>query len=125
MLLVAKFAVMGNVSKLGIALMQPFIYRIALLLYAGWFVLPVQAQSATGLISNRSLVQSVEKTPRKPGTKVGKKPAPTIMNFRCDGRQYCSQMTSQAEAEYFLQHCPDTRIDGDYDGIPCENDSRF
>ncbi len=45
--------------------------------------------------------------------------------YECDGRQYCSQMTSRAEAEYFVQHCPDTRMDGDGDGEPCENDSRF
>ncbi|MDN4503783.1 excalibur calcium-binding domain-containing protein [Alteromonadaceae bacterium BrNp21-10] len=46
-------------------------------------------------------------------------------NFSCDGRQHCSQMTSRAEAEYFIKHCPDTKMDGDNDGIPCENDSRF
>jgi hypothetical protein len=46
-------------------------------------------------------------------------------NFHCDGRRYCSQMTSREEAEYFLRNCPDTRMDGDHDGIPCENDSRF
>jgi hypothetical protein len=45
--------------------------------------------------------------------------------FRCDGRIYCSQMHSRAEAEYFTRHCPGTRMDGDHDGIPCENDSRF
>jgi cold shock CspA family protein len=45
--------------------------------------------------------------------------------FHCDGRQHCSQMRSRAEAEYFLSNCPDTKMDGDYDGIPCENDSRF
>lgn len=45
--------------------------------------------------------------------------------FHCDGRQYCSQMSSRAEAEYFLRNCPDTRMDGDNDGVPCENDSRF
>lgn len=45
--------------------------------------------------------------------------------FHCDGRQYCSQMGSRAEAEYFLRNCPDTRMDGDHDGIPCESDSRF
>jgi len=45
--------------------------------------------------------------------------------FHCDGRQYCSQMRSRAEAEFFLAHCPGTRMDGDHDGIPCENDSRF
>ena len=41
--------------------------------------------------------------------------------FRCDGRQYCSQMTSCAEARFFLQHCPNTKMDGDGDGIPCES----
>jgi hypothetical protein len=45
--------------------------------------------------------------------------------FRCDGRVYCSQMTSRAEAVYFIRHCPGTKMDGDHDGIPCENDSRF
>ncbi len=45
-------------------------------------------------------------------------------NFSCDGRQHC-QMTSRAEAEYLTKHCPNTKMDGDRDGIPCENDSRF
>jgi hypothetical protein len=41
-------------------------------------------------------------------------------SFRCDGRTYCSQMTSCAEATYFLQHCPDVKMDGNHDGVPCE-----
>jgi cold shock CspA family protein len=45
--------------------------------------------------------------------------------FHCDGRQHCSEMVSRAEAEFFLRNCPDTKMDGDHDGIPCENDSRF
>lgn len=45
--------------------------------------------------------------------------------FQCDGRQYCSQMQSRAEAEFFVKYCPDTKMDGDGDGIPCEGDSRF
>jgi hypothetical protein len=40
--------------------------------------------------------------------------------FKCDGRQYCSQMTSFAEARFFLDHCPDVKMDGDHDGVPCE-----
>lgn len=40
--------------------------------------------------------------------------------FKCDGRTYCSQMTSCAEALYFLQHCPNIKMDGDYNGEPCE-----
>lgn len=39
---------------------------------------------------------------------------------QCDGRQYCSQMTSCEEATWFLRNCPNTRMDGEGDGIPCE-----
>jgi hypothetical protein len=40
--------------------------------------------------------------------------------FHCDGRKYCSQMSSCDEAKYFLSNCPDVKMDGDHDGIPCE-----
>jgi cold shock CspA family protein len=40
--------------------------------------------------------------------------------YRCDGRTHCSQMTSCAEAKFFLRNCPDVKMDGDRDGIPCE-----
>ena len=39
---------------------------------------------------------------------------------RCDGREHCSHMQSCAEAKYFIQHCPNTKMDGDRDGVPCE-----
>ena len=45
--------------------------------------------------------------------------------FSCDGRQYCSQMNSREEAEFFIRHCPNTKMDSDNDGIPCENDSHW
>lgn len=45
---------------------------------------------------------------------------PDAPAFQCDGRVYCSQMTSCAEARYFLSHCPGTKMDGDNDGVPCE-----
>ena len=41
-------------------------------------------------------------------------------DFRCDGRVYCSEMTSCAEARYFLERCPGVKMDGEGDGIPCE-----
>jgi len=41
-------------------------------------------------------------------------------SFRCDGRIHCSQMTSCAEATFFLRNCSGVRMDGDHDGIPCE-----
>ncbi|MBK7473147.1 MAG: excalibur calcium-binding domain-containing protein [Betaproteobacteria bacterium] len=46
--------------------------------------------------------------------------ATSRIQFNCDGRIYCSQMSSCAEATYFLQHCPGTKMDGDNDGVPCE-----
>lgn len=46
--------------------------------------------------------------------------APSAAASRCDGRTRCPQMTSCAEATYFLQQCPDTAMDGDGDGIPYE-----
>ena len=39
---------------------------------------------------------------------------------KCDGRTHCSQMRSCAEAEYFLRNCPNTKMDGNRDGEPCE-----
>lgn len=41
--------------------------------------------------------------------------------FVCDARNRCSQMTSCAEATYFLHNCPDPQMDGDHDGVPCED----
>ncbi|VTU21386.1 Excalibur calcium-binding domain protein [Variovorax sp. PBL-H6] len=41
-------------------------------------------------------------------------------SFKCDGRTHCSQMTSCAEATYFLRNCPGVKMDGNNDGVPCE-----
>ncbi|UOO77884.1 excalibur calcium-binding domain-containing protein [Neisseria sp. Dent CA1/247] len=41
--------------------------------------------------------------------------------FTCDGRTRCSQMTSCEEAKFFLQNCPNTKMDGNHDGVPCES----
>lgn len=49
------------------------------------------------------------------------RPSAPLPSFQCDGRTHCSQMTSCAEAKYFLQNCPNTEMDGDRDGIPCES----
>jgi hypothetical protein len=48
-------------------------------------------------------------------------PPVAASSYQCDGRTHCSQMRSCAEATYFLQHCPNTKMDGDRDGIPCED----
>ena len=44
----------------------------------------------------------------------------TPAGFQCDGRKYCSQMTSCTEAKAFLKDCPGMEMDGNHDGVPCE-----
>ena len=53
-------------------------------------------------------------------TEAAPSPAPVSSKFSCDGRQYCSQMRSCDEAQYFLANCPGAKMDGDKNGIPCE-----
>lgn len=69
----------------------------------------------------------VASPPAQAATPVPSKPTPSPVPitkstdaFRCDGRKYCSQMTSCREATYFLKNCPGVKMDGDGDGIPCE-----
>lgn len=40
--------------------------------------------------------------------------------FQCGGRTMCSQMTSCEEATWVLKNCPGTKMDGNRDGVPCE-----
>jgi endonuclease YncB( thermonuclease family) len=54
---------------------------------------------------------------KAPGTPAVLTALPT---FRCDGRTRCSQMSSCAEATFFLKNCPGAQMDGNHDGVPCE-----
>ena len=40
--------------------------------------------------------------------------------FQCQGKVWCSQMSSYEEAVFYLRNCPGTKMDGDGDGDPCE-----
>ena len=41
-------------------------------------------------------------------------------SMKCDGRTHCSEMNSCNEARFFLENCPNTAMDGNNDGIPCQ-----
>lgn len=45
---------------------------------------------------------------------------PKSQSLSCDGRTHCAQMRSCTEAKYYLANCPGVQMDGDGDGIPCE-----
>lgn len=43
----------------------------------------------------------------------------------CDGRRYCSEMTSLDGVKYFIKHCLDIKTDGDHDDEPYESGDRW
>jgi len=43
-----------------------------------------------------------------------------VEKFQCQGKVWCTEMGSYEEAMFYLRNCPNTKIDGDGDGIPCE-----
>nr|WP_245818458.1 thermonuclease family protein [Roseomonas rosea] len=45
----------------------------------------------------------------------------TPSGFICGAKRYCREMTSCAEARFYLSHCGLSRLDGDRDGVPCES----
>ncbi len=44
----------------------------------------------------------------------------TTGSLTCFGKTTCGQMASCAEAQYYLNSCGVSRLDGDNDGVPCE-----
>src|SRR5215218_2202619 len=82
---------------------------VAMLCLAGWW----------GYQHYSKRVMATAETPAPVERKALLRSAPTS-SFTCDGRKHCSQMTSCAEATYFLKNCPGTKMDGDRDGVPCE-----
>jgi endonuclease YncB( thermonuclease family) len=42
-------------------------------------------------------------------------------NPKCGNKRFCKEMPDCAEARYYLTECGLTKLDGDGDGIPCEN----
>jgi len=72
-------------------------------------------QSLSELQRMHALPPAVDKT-----MELAPAPTPAIESFRCDGRTHCTQMKSCAEATYFLRHCPGVQMDGDHDGVACE-----
>ena len=82
----------------------------------------VIAIGAFGYAKYRQLAPSHSVAPllRETPAAAGAAAEPPPGSFRCDGRIHCSQMTSCREAKLFLRNCPGTKMDGNNDGVPCE-----
>jgi hypothetical protein len=40
---------------------------------------------------------------------------------QCGGKRTCGEMNGCAEANFYLDECGVSRLDGDGDGVPCES----
>lgn len=86
----------------------------------------VEAQrAALGKIPDFQLSEKTKKSLALTSTKVPQRVNDETSSLRCDGRERCTQMHSLEEARWFVKNCPNTKMDGDLDGEPCENDSRW
>nr|WP_312989722.1 excalibur calcium-binding domain-containing protein [Comamonas koreensis] len=102
-------------SKEGETVFRPVIYLLIAL--AAWTVYSRYEQQQAASLRDSEPVLSEPEPPEAPEAAAPSAPNPL---FKCDGRTHCSQMTSCKEAKLFLKNCPDTKMDGDNDGVPCE-----
>ncbi len=47
-------------------------------------------------------------------------PPSAAEEFSCQGKNRCAEMSSCAEARFYLEQCGVKTMDGDNDGVPCE-----
>lgn len=85
---------------------------IALLGFVAW-----KGYGEYQLRRTETVMQGEEITMTSPATRLS---AVQSAQYQCDGRTYCSQMKSCAEATFFLRNCPGVKMDGNNDGVPCE-----
>ena len=77
---------------------------VCLAAFAAWSIYTDKIGGGAGFPARGHSGSPIERSPR----------------FSCDGREYCSQMRSYEEARFFIENCPNTKMDGDNDGVPCE-----
>lgn len=92
------------------------LFALVLVLAVGWFGYGEYRSRVAARSPSNNMPTGVMTAPTLPNTSS----MPVEPVFRCDGRLHCSQMTSCREAKLFLRNCPGVQMDGDGDGVPCE-----
>jgi hypothetical protein len=82
-------------------------------------------EPSTPLPSASSVLLAQSRQPydwNSPATQAPRQNAPQQQGsgFTCGLKRYCGEMTSCAEAYFYLNQCGLRRLDGDGDGVPCE-----
>ncbi|MCJ8510840.1 cold shock domain-containing protein [Acinetobacter lwoffii] len=91
-----------------------------------------EQRAAQGDLPMQGLSEQGRKNLENQGTELRSQSAPVnlktsemasqpVSQFKCDGRTRCPQMNSYEEAVFFIRNCSGTKMDGDGDGIPCED----
>lgn len=70
--------------------------------------------------NEKGLVVSVHRSQVKNLKRLVEKSGADSASYSCRGKTHCSQMSSCEEAKFYLRNCPNVKIDGDGNGIPCE-----
>ena len=96
----------------GKSALKPFVVSCVgvLFVYSGVYFF---ADKKVRLVQPQSIKQSLEK-------QIEKITQQQENRFSCQGKKHCSEMTSCAEAKFYLKNCAGVTIDGDNDGVPCE-----
>ena len=97
---------------------------IVIVALVAWFAYgKYEAQRQRNELSQASAETEMEAEDEDEAIEHSENPFPerSEVQFTCDGRTHCSEMTSCKEAKYFINHCPGTKMDGDEDGVPCED----
>lgn len=82
----------------------------------GGLVVAVLVAGALYLFDSRPIERASESASMRPEA-----PLVSSDNFQCEGKTRCTQMASCAEATFYLRNCPGVQVDGDHDGVPCED----
>lgn len=101
---------------------NPLLTFVIAILVLSFFV-TIFVNKYQSVISRSNFVsESIEQTPvitrNSPTTLFAE---PTQTQYSCQGKTYCSQMSSCEEAQFYQSNCSGTKMDGDGDGIPCED----
>ncbi|WYD79416.1 MAG: excalibur calcium-binding domain-containing protein [Candidatus Electrothrix gigas] len=96
----------------GKSAIKPFVVSCVgtLFVYSGIYLF---ADKKVYLVKQQSGATSLQK-------KIEEIMKPQKNRFSCQGKKHCSEMTSCAEAKFYLKNCPGVQIDGNNDGVPCE-----
>ncbi len=89
--------------------------------YSGWQKRAAQSPTSLEAVTAASQLTSPASSSEDDGWRQGRASAASSSGFQCQGKTRCSQMTSCAEAQFYLNNCPGSVTDGDGDGRPCED----